>query len=291
MPNILLMTLLTILGANGGISGIVIDQAAIPLPLAEIQILDPATLKIEAQTLTDRTGAFRFENVKPGNHFVSFKMTGFKEHVVAVTVKSAQELNIGQQFLSVRPIIEELVTVDENGTSPGIERRKRDFARFDHIRRIDGTLIMNVCELMKNQPALSASRYSYIVVIIGTLVQTSQGSWLEQSCREPLKSGDFVWPTAVSLNEVDAKQAIRLMLPNDNLLTRITRPRDEEIDPQDRGRSWAAAYGRLDTRESLVSATCGDDGKLCGYGFGPISAPAQLIYKQGQIQVFDQSDR
>jgi hypothetical protein len=177
------------------------------------------------------------------------------------------------------PLWEELYTVDENGRSPGLERWKKSFARFDHIRHVNGTLVMTVCEFMKGKYALSASRYSYSIVIIGTLMQTPQGRWLQQSCNEQLKSGDFTWPTAVSL-QADPKGRVW----NTDVLNSVSRPPYEEINPRDRGHTWAAAYGRLDDRESLVAAPCGDDGKLCGYGFGPISAPAQLTtYHQIRI--------
>jgi hypothetical protein len=150
---------------------------------------------------------------------------------------------------------------------------------------MNGTLVMTVCELMKEKQALSASMYSYSMVIIGTLVQTQQGSWLQQSCSEPLKSRNFIWPAAVAL---DGKRA------SDNLNTAevslASRPHNEEIDPKDQGRTWAAAYGRLDDREDLVAAPCGDDGKLCGYGFGPISAPAQLM-RIGKIRILDENSR
>lgn len=140
---------------------------------------------------------------------------------------------------------------------------------------------------MKERPALSASPYSYVVVIIGTLEQTPTGRWLQQSCSEPVKSGDYIWPNSVSLKEADANLTIKLMIPIDDMLTMVNKPPDEEIDPRDRGRIWAAAYGRIDSREDLAVAYCGDEGKLCGYGFGPISAPAELTYRK--IRIFSGS--
>jgi len=141
---------------------------------------------------------------------------------------------------------------------------------------------MTVCEFMKEKPALSASIFAHSVVIIGILVQTPQGKWLEQSCSEPLKSGDFVWPAAVSLDVQGVQNPF-----NNDAINFMSKPPDEEIDPKDRGRTWAAAYGRLDEREHLVAAPCGDDGKLCGHGFGPISAPAQLTVVR-RIRIFDE---
>ncbi len=295
MANILLMALLTMLDAHGCISGIVMmsidpdlnSNRSIAIPHIEIQLLDAANQQIVARTFTDKTGAFQFENVKPGGYFARSEYTGFKEHVAAISVNSGQETNIGKHILRARPLTEELFTVDKNGRSPEQERWEKDFARFDHIRHINTIMVMTVCEFMREQPALSTRRYDMPVIIIGTLVQTLQGNWLQQSCSEPLKSGDFVWPAAVSLNEVDTKQAIKLMLPNDDRLAIVTRPPDEEIDPKDRGRTWAAAYGRLDTRENLVAAPCGDDRKQCGYGFGSISAPAQLTIAR-PIRIFNE---
>jgi hypothetical protein len=37
-------------------------------------------------------------------------------------------------------------------------------------------------------------------------------------------------------------------------------------------------FGRLQTRERLAAVPCGS-GKLCGYGYGAISAPARLLYQ------------
>jgi hypothetical protein len=282
MANILLMALLTILETNGIISGSVVvsEDPATVLRHLEIQLLDPATLKIEKQTLTDETGAFYFKNVKPGGYFVRISQIPFREHVAAVSVKNGQEIDIGKQILRLSQVIDAIFEVNEGEKYR--EDRQKDFAKYDHIRHVNNTLVMTVCEFMKEKTALSASNYANDVVIIGTLVQTPQGSWLQQSCSEPLKSGDFVWPAAVSLEGRLGRRPFDI-----DAINFVSKPPDEEIDPKDRSRTWAAAQGRLDERENLVAAACGDDGKQCGYGFGPISAPAQLtIFRP--IRIFNE---
>jgi hypothetical protein len=69
------------------------DIQSMAIPSAEVQLLNTATLEVEKQILTDKTGAFHFENVIPGSYFVSIKLDNFKEHVVAVSVKSGKEIN------------------------------------------------------------------------------------------------------------------------------------------------------------------------------------------------------
>ena len=108
MTNIILIALLTLLDTNGGILGTVLDSneniSDIQLMVisgAEVQLLGSATLEVEKQTFTDKTGAFHFENVIPGSYFVSIKMGGFREHVAAVSLKSGEEINIGKQFLKL----------------------------------------------------------------------------------------------------------------------------------------------------------------------------------------------
>jgi len=133
MPKILLvvMALLTVLETSGSISGIVAssDQdwtssPSIALSGAEIKLLDSATLEIAKRTSTDSSGAFHFDDVKPGGYFVTINEKGmFRERVAAVSVKSGQEANIGKQNLRLSQIISVFTPLDENGKFPGHRRR------------------------------------------------------------------------------------------------------------------------------------------------------------------------
>jgi len=293
MLNILFsMMVFTMISTNGSISGIVVNSdkdldsiPSQPVQYCEVQLLGSENQQIAATTFTERNGTFHFDDVKPGSYFVRIEKYPWKEHVAAVSVQSGQEVDIGKQTLRFMPMMSDDLKAE------GVKHRSQiDYAKFDHIRHINGTFVLTVCEFMKEKPALSAAQYLYRVVIIGTLVQTSQGDWLQQSCSESLKSGDFVWPNAVSLYKADTKEAnarLRVEDIDSDVLKIVTRPPDEEIDPRDKNRTWAAVFGRLDTRENLVAAPCGNNGKLCGYGFGPIYAPAQLTYRH--IRIFQES--
>lgn len=130
-------------------------------------------------------------------------------------------------------------------------------------------------------------RYFTPVLVIGIVKQTAEGSWLQQSCGDSLKSGDFVWPNAISLKEWGPQEkywSINNSKWENDFAKQLARLSNEKLDPRDRNGRWVAVYGVLDSRDQLVATPCGK-GEICGCGYGPLSAPVQLTFQH--IYIFD----
>jgi hypothetical protein len=111
------------------------------------------------------------------------------------------------------------------------------------------------------------------------LVETPQGKWLEQSCRDSLYSEDYSWPNAIALKKAARHMNMGSISWEEDIIPEVIRPNNEELDPRDQGRRWVAVLGnRLQTRPNLTAVPCGN-GKQCAYGYGAISAPALLQYE------------
>jgi hypothetical protein len=147
-----------------------------------------------------------------------------------------------------------------------------------HVHIVFGIPTMTVCEYMKLRSIVPLSYDFSGVIIIGMLVETPKGKWLQQSCSESLRSGDYSWPNAIALEEAAEYTNLGYFSWEKDILPKLIRPSDEELDPRDREGHWAAFFGKLQTRNNLVVVPC-DNGKQCAYGYGAISAPALLQYE------------
>jgi hypothetical protein len=92
----------------------------------------------------------------------------------------------------------------------------------------------------------NAARLSYPqgAVVIGILVETPQGSYLRQSCRDTLRSGDHFWPNAIALEAYTGPSYF--LAGGSSVVPHSARPSNEALDPRDREANWTAFYGRLE---------------------------------------------
>jgi hypothetical protein len=256
----------------GSISGVVTDTVN-PVPGVSVKLIDAANNHVVSENITDRWGAFSFATVENGVYFISASMPVFRECVRGVTISGNQTVNLGELKLKVAPPTEIFNPVDFP-VGPSMKEL------FPHIRQKRGALVMTVCEFLKVKVALSSVNESFPIVMLGYLRQTEQGEWLEQSCEDSLKTGEFIWPNAINLQRIDDKNSWRLDLPawESDFVNGLTPPKIEERNSANHQGRWVAAYGRLDSRESLAVIPCNSQGKLCGYGFGQVNTPAQLSY-------------
>ena len=122
------------------------------------------------------------------------------------------------------------------------------------------------------------------VIIIGNLVKTPDGSWLRQSCGNPVKSGTHVWPDAIFLDDSNVDSEAVVNNPN-NFWGRDLKEtvniygKDYIKNNSDNDGNAVVVIGRLRTSYNLVYVKCGEE-KTCGFGYGPIAAPAQIEYRQ-----------
>ena len=270
--------------ASSSVTGTVVDPYGQSFMTARVRLLNPADQKILYETDVSQ-GTFRIEPIAPQSYFVIIRAQGFMEYTDGVSVAQGQAADMGRLTLRIGLVVESrfenrgIAVVPAPGAEPSPTPPLPEPEFVDaHVRILAGVPVMTVCEYLdlRSQAPLS---YSWVgVTIIGILERTPQGSFLRQSCRDSLRSGDHSWPNAIALEEIAGSVSIPGR-PNWVESLHPTRPMDEELDSRDRKAHWAAFFGRLQTREKLVAVPCGD-GKQCAYGFGAISAPARLLYRK-----------
>jgi hypothetical protein len=247
---------------------------------AKVLLLNPVDQKVLYETDAVQ-GAFRFESVAPQSYFVSVKTRVFADGTDAVSVAQDQAVDMGRitlygwRFQS--RFYEQVQVVPAPGSSPWPKPPEPVFIDA-HIRDVHGHPVVTVCQYL-NLISATPMSYGFGAIVIGILVETPQGSYLRQSCGDSLRSRGYSWPNAIALEEKPGDKIIPGNLDWADFLPRLSRPSDEELDPRDRGGRWAAFFGSLETRDKLVAVPCGN-GKLCGYGYGAISAPARLLYRK-----------
>ena len=289
---ILLAFILTIIQSGGGtIRGSVFDLTyREPIPGASVQLLDTETRTVLWLAVTDRNGNFKFENIKPDHYFINSSIPGFYDQVATASVEEGETTDIGELRHRIYSYTDSYFTyrgiqVYKSDGTPLME--PRDKTAIDaHLSSLHGIPIMSVCEYLEFRKKKPLYYKDPGVIVIGILEQTEQGSWLKQKCSNSLKSGDFIWPDAIMLKELEGPRGpfIRDFDWHNEYVPQLIRPFFNDMKLPDYSEQWVAVFGSLVTREDLVAAPCGEE-QICGFGYGPISAPAQLNYRY--IHYFD----
>jgi hypothetical protein len=256
--------------ADVRVSGTVIDPDGSPSSGAGVSLRNPADQRAIYETTTDSLGTFRIDAVAPRSYFVVIRSRTFDgEYWDAVTVAPEQAVNLGKISFPLPKYPLSEIYID-----PATRPKRLD----DDVRDVHGSRVLTVCQYLSFR-AKEPLSYPTSVIVIGILVKTPEGSWLRQSCRESLRSGDYIWPNAIALEGETRSTRIPGPYGWADYLPHLSQPSDADMEASDRDGKWAAFIGRLETRDKLVAVPCGD-GKVCANGYGPISAPARLIYKQ-----------
>jgi len=250
----------------------------------EVQLYDALIQKLQT-VIVKNDGTFLFKNLGSGEYIINIVSTGNYDHPAVVLLGENESKDIGEQRLAPYPIYPSFF-VDINAILPKLYPIDID----GQYPVISGHKVLTVCEYLKirsNYPLF----YSYFqrVIIIGNLMQTSRGSWLQQSCENPVKSGAHAWPDTIFLgNKVDniretmGESDYPIILDSNSNLLKETDKRFGKSFIQNNSNSnnvAVAVIGQLTTRDNLVYVNCGE-GKTCGFGHGPIAAPAQIEYWQ-----------
>ena len=245
--------------------GSIIGNISPAIQTVTVQLYDPITRKVLLSVNPDQSGGFSFKEITPGNYIVKISFNGFMDRFIAISVKEGTN-DVGRQFLET-PIL------FANTFPPTV---------LSKYPSVSGARIFTVCELLRLEyiQLLQANE----VIIIGNMVQTPEGNWMEQSCGNPVKSGAHIWPDAVFLNDDSSpiyvsnhkkfidyydsklKEAIRLVGKNYS----PNKDNDNNVT--------VAVIGHLITSDNLVYVKCGEE-KTCGSGYGPIVAPVQINYR------------
>jgi len=258
------------------IKGAIVGRVLGTSPNSTAQLYDPVTRKIQLSVNINGSGGYSFEGITPGEYVINISSPGYLDHPFAVSIKGGmnmieeQLLNYSYYYISIS--IGLPVNEPAEIRQPSAENLKRE-AALGKYPIVSGYRIFTVCELLN----VESFRWIHTapVVIIGNLVQTSAGSWLEQTCGNPLKSGTHSWPDAIFLNK-DSSTSNSLTFILEDAGNRFGK---DFIQNNSTGDSVAVAVaGRLIAGDNLVYVKCGEE-KTCGFGYGPISAPVQINYE------------
>src|SRR3954447_15849610 len=120
--------------AQSAIAGVARDASGAVLPGVSVEAASPALIEGSRTTVTDGSGGYRIENLRPGEYSVTFSLTGFRtvrrEGINLPTSFTAQvnaELSLGQ--------LQESVTV--TGESPLVDVRSSVSQSVMNRERLD----------------------------------------------------------------------------------------------------------------------------------------------------------
>ena len=231
-----------------------------------VQLYDPAIRKIQMSANVDQSGKFSFTGVAPGDYMIYMERRSFTSHLVAVSVKEGMN-EIGEQHFDPYSLIF-AIGLSANGEESYTSEYKD---LLNEYPRVNGYSVFTVCEFLRLKPSWRNEMGRGI--IIGNLVQTPEGSWLEQSCGNPIKSGDHSWSDAIFLNFINTPPLGVVNYKgyiddhDSRLKEAITRSGKDFIQNNKSGGNVAVAViGNIVTFDNLLYVKCGE-GKTCGFGY------------------------
>ena len=143
--------------------------------------------------------------------------------------------------------------------------------------------VLTVCEALNSL----GQHNGKLVIVVGKLVGTDEGSWLREDCDEKIVTDTYTWAHIISLSYLRSEVEPPPRVPRDfnwnrplliKKLNQVRRTTRLQILKQDNYTDrWFAVFGRFEVRLPLQVAL-GGGGKLFGSGFGHLNAaPAQLV--------------
>lgn len=261
---------------KSSITGIVVTPSGYSIAMADVHLYDPLTRKILLSSRSNRDGIFSFSEITPGNYLINISTGPYIDHPIAVSAKEGIN-DIGKQYLTGS---KNVYYIPPPGRKSDEEQKLLTVEPSPLIKypMVSGYRVLTVCETLKHEPKWIIGLKA---IIIGNLIQTPEGNWLTQSCGNPIKSGEHIWPDTIFLNENIPTSAIydKFMEGNDSILKEVIELVGKNIiqNNNSENNSVVVAIGTLVTGDNLVYVKCGEE-KTCGSGYGSIAAPAQLNY-------------
>jgi hypothetical protein len=236
----------------GEVRGTVTDDVGSVLYRAEVRLLSVRTQEIRYRTTVNADSRFQFDGVTPGDYFVSVLGTGFMEAVEAIRVAEDKVLDVGHVRLHPPPCWYPGVNCEGAGgprpTAP----------------------VYTVCEALAALQSSGAAPFPSVVV--GRLVRTERGSFLEGTCANRLVTDGRPWPNIIPL--------VRL-----GSLSQTQPAAAERWDRQ--GAPSVSVSGWLRMRDPRLAVPC-PDGPACTAWVSPVSAAAILLYEgPNSIQIIE----
>jgi len=156
---------------------------------------------IPKKTTANMDGSFSFENLSSGEYIVNISKPGYYDHPVAISLKENESQDTGEHYLQRYPAENDFIL--ESGNAVENIEVTAPSGLDGQYPKISDIKVLTVCEYLKIRAVQPLTYVQWGVIIIGNLVQTPEGSWLQQSCGNSVKSGNHSWPDAIFLDNVD----------------------------------------------------------------------------------------
>lgn len=250
--------------ATGSIRSVIVDAGDAIIPNAIVKLVSTVNSETEYKTNSNHEGLFRLDLVKPAWYALKVVAPGFRETLKMVHVEAGKEIDLGRFPIELSGCDDPRVICDYFGPAPAP----------DPIR------ILTVCEALRNLDSYNFK----LVIIIGRLGRTDEGTWLDERCNENITTDGFVWPNIISVSVGAQTQPLsrppkesawnkRLLLNKAKTVKQTTPIRREPPYEEE----LAAVYGRLESPRKLRAVLCGD-GSTCDNGLGHLNAaPAEIV--------------
>lgn len=210
--------------ANGGLKGSVTDAASkSALEFVNISLYDSTGEKLIKGTISDESGAFRFDGLKPGNYLLRVSYVGYKTYEKAINIndaKSIQNLNIIMREDS--EILSEVQIVGQK-SQMRFDIDKRVFNADQSISTIGGSasdLLSNIPSIdVDTEGTVSLRGNSSVTIWINGkesgLTSDNQSDILEQLPAETIEKVEIITNPSAKYSPEGTAGIINIVLKDD----------------------------------------------------------------------------
>ena len=190
--------LIPIANAQTGISGRIIDKVTTqPVPFVSVALYSQPDSVVVSGTLTDSTGRYRLDNLKPGTYTVSTFFVGYKPVSVPVTVVRGQTLDNGTLTLEGESKLLDEVRVTGQRADVLVQADRQTYRAAQFRSAAGGT----ATDVLRNLPGLTINAEGdvslrgangFLVLLNGKPVQANLGTLLNQLPANSVESIDVI---------------------------------------------------------------------------------------------------
>ncbi|WP_420150080.1 TonB-dependent receptor domain-containing protein [Spirosoma sp.] len=187
-----------LLFGQSGLRGLLVDASTTkPIPFASVALYRPADSVAITGALSDSVGNFLITPVPPGQYVLKTFFIGYKAHLVTLTLKRSEILNLGSLLLEPvkNQLNEVVVTGQRSDLMVKADRQTYRAAQFGAA--VGGT----ATDLLRNLPGISISAEGevtqrgangFLVLLNGKPVQANLGTLLNQLPANTIEAIDVI---------------------------------------------------------------------------------------------------
>lgn len=150
-------------GAQGIVSGTILDENSSPLPTANVLLMQPDDSSVVKGAVTDQSGVYELRNLPPGPYLLSVSMVGFRRYVSSVFELSQSSIEF--DAISLELSVEQMGEVDVTARRPMFEQEiDRLVVNVQQSITASGS---SVLEVLEKSPGIQVNRQSNAISMSG----------------------------------------------------------------------------------------------------------------------------